>query len=137
MAAEEPPTTPQAGGSDSSAEDRMSILQRRLAEIQGRSADAPSATPEPNAAGETQVELPAQGTPELVAGQPEGAGTAEATGAAVIATDLGSTAPDAGTPEASAAAVTAQHVPDSVTVDGSDVSAPQARAMAHYGAPES
>ena len=136
MAAEETPTTPQAGGSDSSAEDRMTILQRRLAEIQGKSADAPSTTPEPNAAGETQVELPAQGTPDLAAGQPEDAGTAEATGAAVIATDLGSIAPDAGTPEAVAAATTAQNVPDAVTVDGSDVSAPQARAIAHYGAPE-
>ncbi|MCI1187543.1 DUF349 domain-containing protein [Hymenobacter sp. DH14] len=136
MAAEETPTTPQAGGPDSSAEDRMTILQRRLAEIQGRSADAPSATPAPNAAGETQVELPAQGTPDLAAGQPEGAGTAEATGASVIATDLGPTAPDAGTPEAAAAATTAQNVPDSVTVDGSDISAPQARALAHYGAPE-
>ena len=136
MAAEETPTTPQAGGPDSSADDRMTILQRRLAEIQGQSADAPSTTPEPNAAGETQVELPAQGTPELVAGQPEGAGTAEATGAAVIATDLGSLTPDAGTPEAAAAATTAQNVPDAVTVDGHDVSAPQARALAHYGAPE-
>ena len=138
MAAEETPTTPLAGGPDSSAEDRMTILQRRLAEIQDRSADdtAPSATPEPNAAGETQVELPVQGTPDLVAGQPEGAGTAEATGAAVIATDLGSIAPDAGTPEAAAAAVTAHSVPDSVTVDGHDISAPQARALAHYGAPE-
>ena len=137
MAAEETPTTPQAGGTDSSAEDRMTILQRRLAEIQDRPADAetPSATPEPNAAGETQVELPAQGTPELAAGQSDGAGTAEAPGAAVISTDLGSMAPDAGTPEAAAAATTAQNVPDSVTVDGSDVSAPQARALAHYGAP--
>jgi hypothetical protein len=139
MAAEENPTTPQAGGSDSSAEDRMTILQRRLAEIEGRSADsaaapvAPSASPEPNAAGETQVELPGQGTPHLPTGQPEGAGTAEASAADVIATDLGSTAPDADTPEAAAAAETAQHVPDSVTVDGSDMSAPQARAMAHYG----
>ena len=138
MAAEETPTTPQAGGPESSAEDRMTILQRRLAEIQGHSDDepAPSATPEPNSAGETQVELPAQGTPELAAGQPDGAGTAEATGAAVVATDLGSIAPDAGTPEAAAAAVTAHNVPDSVTVDGRDVSAPQARALAHYGAPE-
>ena len=140
MAAEETPTTPQAGGPDSSAEDRMSILQRRLAEIQNRSGEAaaPSATPEPNAAGETQVELPAQGTPELPAGQPDGAGTAEAPAEAVIATDLGPTAPAAGTPEATASATTAQQVPDAVTVDGHDVSAPQARAMAHYGvdAPE-
>ena len=137
MAAEETPTTPQAGGPDSSAEDRMTILQRRLAEIQGRPDDeeAPSATPVPNAAGETQVELPTQGTPDLAAGQPEGAGTAEAPGAAVVATGLGLIAPDAGTPEAAAAAVTAHHVSDAVTVDGHDVSAPQARALAHYGAP--
>ena len=138
MAAEETPTTPQACGPDSSAEDRMTILQRRLAEIQGRPGDelAPSATSAPKAAGETQVELPAQGTPALATGQPVGAGTAEAPAAAVIATDLGTTAPDAGTPEAAAAAVSAQNVPDSVTLDGSDMSAPQARALAHYGAPE-
>ena len=118
----------------------MTILQRRLAEIEGKPAPAdsaadaaPSATLTPNAAGETQVELPAQGTPDLVARQPEGAGTAEASAAAVIATELGNTAPDPGTPEAAAAAETAHHVPDSVTVDGSDVSAPQARAIAHYG----
>ncbi|GAB2870320.1 DUF349 domain-containing protein [Hymenobacter ruber] len=139
MAAEENPTAPLAGGSDPAAEDRMTILQRRLAEIQSKSAPAdsaaaaPSATPTPNAAGETQVELPAQGTPDLAAGQPDGAGTAEAPAAAVIATDLGSAAPAPGTPEAAAAAETAQHVPDSVTVDGSDISAPQARAVAHYG----
>ena len=142
MAAEENPTAPLAGGTDPSAEDRMTILQRRLAEIQSRSGQSPStasepvapaSTPEPNAAGETQVELPAQSTPELPASQLEGAGTAEASAAAVITTDLGNTAPDAGTPEAAAAAETAQHVPDSVTVDGSDVSAPAARAAAHYG----
>jgi hypothetical protein len=143
MAAEENPTAPQAGGTDPSAEDRMTILQRRLAEIQSRSGQptspapepvAPASTPEPNAAGESQVELPAQGTPALPANQPEGAGTAEAPADAVIATDLGTTAPDAGTPEAVAAAETAQHVPNSVTVDGTDVSAPAARAIAHYGA---
>ncbi|GAB3846624.1 hypothetical protein GCM10028822_06920 [Hymenobacter terrigena] len=141
MAAEENPTAPLAGGNDPASEDRMTILQRRLAEIQSKSASAapaadvaaPSATPTPNAAGETQVELSAQGTPDLAAGQPDGAGTAEAPAAAVIATDLGPTAPAPGTPEAVAAAETAQHVPDSVTVDGSDVSAPQARAIAHYG----
>ena len=116
----------------------MSILQRRLAEIQAPAADAPapSITAEPNAGGETQVELTAQGTPELAAGQPAGAGTAEAPAAAVMAADLGHLVPDAGSPEAAAAAVTAQSVPDSVTVDGHDVSAPQARALAHYGAPE-
>ena len=127
MAAEENPTAPQAGGADLSAEDRMTILQRRLAEIQGDGATpAPAATP-----GDTQTELPAQGTPELSASEPDGAGTAEAP--AEVAPTLLS-APDAGTPEASAAEETAQHVPDAVTVDGHDMSAPQARALAHYGA---
>jgi hypothetical protein len=142
MAAEENPTAPLAGGSDPAAEDRMTILQRRLAEIQNRSSAqpapaepvAPAATPTPNAAGESQVELPAQGTPALAAGQPEGAGTAEAPAAAVIATDLGSTAAAPGTPEAAASAETATHVSDAVTVDGSDTSAPAARALEHYGA---
>ena len=132
MAAEENPTTPPAGGNELSAEDRMTILQRRLAEIQNRAADAPASTPSPESG--AQIELPAQGTPELPANQPAGAGTAEPTGAAVMATDLGTAAPDAGTPEAASAAETAQHVPDSVTVDGSDISASQARALAHYGA---
>ena len=119
----------------------MTILQRRLAEIQNRSGQpapaepaAPAATPTPNAAGESQVELPAQSTPALAAGQPEGAGTAEAPAAAVIATDLGSTAAAPGTPEAAASAETATHVSDAVTVDGSDTSAPAARALEHYGA---
>ncbi|MFD2717776.1 DUF349 domain-containing protein [Hymenobacter monticola] len=126
MAAEENPTAPQAGGTDASAEDRMTILQRRLAEIQGRSGG--SASP-----GESQTELPAQGTPELPASQPAGAGTAEAPADAPAAAAPAS-APAPGTPEATAAGETAQHVPDEVTVDGSDMSAPQARAVAHYGA---
>ncbi|MDB5236024.1 MAG: hypothetical protein JWR44_3017, partial [Hymenobacter sp.] len=117
MAAEETPNAPLDGGTDQSAEDRMTILQRRLAEIQGKPA------PESGA----QVELPVQGAPALPTDEAEGAGTAE------VHADTATTAPDAGSPEASAAAETAQHVPDEVTVDGHDVSAPQARAMAHYG----
>ena len=130
MAAEENPTTPPVGGNESNGEDRMTILQQRLAEIQGRSAGSAAITPSPESG--AQIELPAQGTPELPADQPAGAGTAEATGAAVIATDLGLNAADSGTPEAAAAAETAQHVPDAVTTDGQDMSAPQARALAHY-----
>ncbi|GAA3962392.1 DUF349 domain-containing protein [Hymenobacter antarcticus] len=126
MAAEENPTAPLAGGPDPVAEDRMTILQRRLAEIQGKT-DEPVPAP---AAAEAPIELPAQGTPELPADQPVGAGTAEAP--AEEATS--SLSPDAGTPEAAAAAETAQHVPDAVTVDGHDMSAPEARAVAHYGA---
>ena len=137
MAAEETPNAPLAGGADPAGEDRMTILQRRLAEIQGNAvpaaANAPSDTATPNAAGESQVEMPVQGTPALPTGQPEGAGTAEASGAAVMATDLGVNAPTPGTPEAAAAAETSQHVPDKVTVNGHDVSAPLARAVAHYG----
>lgn len=129
----------------------MTILQRRLAEIQSKTGDAPAA-PEPTAnpasasevPGSTQTELPAQGTPPLPEGQPAGAGTAEpipvpadaAVETAVIPAAAEAsvpTAPAANTPEAAAAAETAQHVPDSVTVDGSDMSAPQARAISHYG----
>jgi len=119
MAAEDTPTTPNPGGTDASAEDRMTILQRRLAEIQSKSAPAEQA----------QVEMPAQSTPALPAQEPAGAGTAEAPAAEVVA----HVAPDAATPEAAAAAETAQHVPDAVTTDGHDISAPQARAEAHYG----
>ena len=94
----------------------MTILQRRLAEIQGTVAqsDAP-------------VELSAQGAPALPADQPAGAGTAEAPAVSAELT------PDAGTPEAAAAAETAQHVPVALTVDGQPISAPEARAVAHYG----
>ena len=63
MAAEENPTAPLAGGTDPAAEDRMTILQRRLAEIQGQSTPAESVSPESGA----QIELPAQGTPEAAA----------------------------------------------------------------------
>ncbi|MDO7851818.1 DUF349 domain-containing protein [Hymenobacter convexus] len=129
MAAEENPTAPQAGGANESAEDRMTILQRRLAEIQSRSGQAVA----PAAPAEGQTELPAQGTPALPGNEPEGAGTAEAPAEAPAAPAPGS-APAPGTPEAQAAEETAHHVPDEVTVDGHDMSAPQARAVAHYGA---
>ena len=124
MAAEENPTAPLAGGTDPAAEDRMTILQRRLAEIQGKRLPrrAGEATPE------AQVELPAQGTPALPAGQPAGAGTAEAP--CRVANRPAHAR--AGSPEAAAAAETAQHVPDAVT-ERHRVSAPQARALAHYG----
>lgn len=117
----------------------MTILERRLAEIQAKAGSEPAArveTDNPASAsetpGSTQTEMPAQGTPPLPAGQPEGAGTAEPVPAPADAAPV-ATAPAPNTPEAAAAAETAQHVPDSVTVDGSDMSAPQARAVAHYG----
>ncbi|MCC3152971.1 DUF349 domain-containing protein [Hymenobacter sp. BT770] len=129
MATEEIPTAPLAGGTDPAADDRMTILQRRLAEIQG--------TPEPatpaSADGAAQVEMPPQGTPELPADQPVGAGTAEPLAEIPATASEAALAPEAGTPEAAAAAETAHHVPDSVTVNGHDVSAPLARAVNHYG----
>jgi hypothetical protein len=149
MSAEQNPTVPTPGDKEPAAEDRMTILERRLAEIQAKSGQpaatpAPASAPTPAApaaeveappvavADAAPVELPAQGTEPLPAGQPEGAGTAEHVVQAPEAA-ASTTAPDAGTPEAAAAAETAQHVPDEVTVDGSDMSAPQARAVSHYG----
>ena len=88
-----PQQAPQPGGPQPGGDDRMGILERRLAEIQAQNERADPAAP---------------------AG-PEPA------------------RPAAGTPEAAAAAETAHHVPDEVTVDGADKSAPQARAEAHYG----
>ena len=145
--------TPQVGNTEP-AEDRMSIIERRLAEIQGKAspaaaeaAPAASAATDTAAAGSTQVEMPGQGTEPRPATEPAGAGTAEHTAEAtpeltvpapapadaMDQPEASSLAPDAGTPEAAAAAETAHHVPDAVTVDGHDMSAPQARATAHYG----
>ena len=128
MAAEENPTAPHAGAPDASAEDRITILQGRLAEIQPPAAPAPD--PDLLAAG-APVELPAQGTPELPVSQP--AGAVEAPAEVEPAAPVRATAPAPESPEAAAAAETALHVPDAVTVDGHDMSAPQARALAHYG----
>ncbi|HEX8657099.1 MAG TPA: DUF349 domain-containing protein, partial [Hymenobacter sp.] len=123
MAAEENPTAPLANGADSSAEDQMTILQRRLAEIQSNSDQSA-----PPAAASTE------GQPELPADQPVGAGTAEPIAEAHTAAAIGETGPDAGTPEAHAAAETAQHVAAGITAEGHNLSAPQARALSHYGA---
>ena len=132
MAAEEIPTAPLAGGTDPAADDRMTILQRRLAEIQGATAYA-----EPTMAAQTDasapVEMPPQGTPDLPSDQPVGAGTAEPAAQVDASNTENGLAPDANTPEAGAAAETAHHVPDFVTVDGHEMSAPLARAVTHYG----
>jgi hypothetical protein len=137
MSAEQNPTAPNVGGNEPSAEDRMTILERRLAEIQSKSAaatpQAPAEAAAPAASGAPQAELPAQGTEPLPADQPAGAGTAEALPEVSLSADDISAAPPVDSPEAAAAAETAQHVPDEVTVDGTDMSAPQARAITHYG----
>ncbi|GAA4356933.1 hypothetical protein GCM10023185_21280 [Hymenobacter saemangeumensis] len=136
MSAEQNPTAPNPGGNAPGPEDRMTILERRLAEIQAKSgaqpepvAPAPAAEP----AGETQLEMPVQGTPALPAEEPAGAGTAEAPANGPAATGTHSVAPPADSPEAAAAAQSAQHLPDAVAPADGDLSAPQARAIAHYG----
>ena len=147
MSADQNPTTAPAGTPEP-AEDRMTVLERRLAEIQARSGQPAPASPPPasapvaptGAADAGPIELAGQGTEPLPADQPAGAGTAEHTAEAhaqlvpdAPLAPIATAAPDAGTPEAAAAAETAHHVPDAVTVDGHDMSAPQARAVAHYG----
>ncbi|MGI4886150.1 MAG: DUF349 domain-containing protein [Janthinobacterium lividum] len=59
MSTEQPPQAPQSGGPQPGGEDRMSILERRLAEIQAQTA-APAPEPAPSGA-------PAPGTPEAAA----------------------------------------------------------------------
>lgn len=110
----------------------MTILQRRLAEIQGTPASTDAAVPAADA-DQGQVELPTQGTPELPADQPLGAGTAEPVAEPAVAAAHGAFAPEPGTPEASAAIESSHHVANPATVDGHEVSASQARALAHYG----
>ena len=133
MAAEENPTTPPTGGNEPSAEDRMTILQRRLAEIQSRSGDEPAATAAPAAMPSpesgAQVELPAQGAPMLPSDQPAGAGTAEPAGAAVMATEQEASGSDQVSSHAAAVAESAQYVPDSTAPDGQNMSASQQAAL--------
>ena len=104
----------------------MTILERRLAEIQGSAAPAAPSDSKPPV--EDTIELPVHGTPNQSADQPAGLGTVEPVVAAPVAL-----VPDAGTPEAAAAIETSHHVSSEVSPEGHEVSAPQARATAHYG----
>ena len=135
MAAEETPTTPQTGGIESSAEDRMTILQRRLAEIQGRTEETPAPAPAtPHAVDQgAPVELPAQETPVLPAEQPPGAATAEAPAAHGLASEQGSATSKADITEAAAATEAAQHVAEAVSPADSEAAVPQAWFPAHDG----
>jgi hypothetical protein len=129
MLPEENPTPDQntsAAGAPE-ATDRMSVLEARLAEIrakQGASSDAPApTTPEASPAIPAQSETPAE------AAVPPGGGATQ-----VEPDPLRSEpglAEALGTPEATAAAESAQHVPAEVAAE--HFSAPQARAVAHYG----
>ena len=142
MLPEETPTPDQnTSAADAGAPaDRMSVLEARLAEIRAKQgaldAAAPAASPSvpdqsetpaeaavPPGGGETQVEPdPLRSEPGLA----EELGTTPAEPASPSAS-----APAPGTPEASAAAESAQHVPADVAAE--HLSAPQARAVAHYG----
>ena len=123
--------TPHAAGQPTPGSDRQSILEQRLAEIQASqstAAPAPPANPEPGA---TQTELPAQGPAAIPAGENPGAGTAEATPVEVSAQDT--PAHDPASPEVAAAVESARHLPEDMPVTEGLLSAPQARAVAHYG----
>ena len=150
MLPEETPTPAPTTPPGDTPADRMSILEARLAEIrakQGDQGDAPAApaTPEPAA---TPAAPALSDTPAEAAVPPGGGATqteadpllsepglSEATGvpapAPVNVPDLPAAPPAPGAPEAAAAAETAQHVPTEVAAE--NFSAPQARAVAHYG----
>ena len=136
------PTQPDAAGAPPAA-DRMSILEARLAEIRAKQAgdqpaapDLPAATPAaptlsdtpaeaavPPGGGATQTEIdPLRGEPGLA--EAVGVPTPPPLNAAPVSDPLAA-------PEAAAAAETAQHVPADVAAE--QLSAPQARAVAHYG----
>lgn len=140
MLPEETPTPDQ--NTPANPADRMSVLEARLAEIRAQqgpdSAEpAPAATPSPAlpaqsetpaeaavppGGGETQVE------PDPLRSEP---GLAEALAQPTPATEAPADAEAPATPEATAAAETAQHVPAEVAAE--HLSAPAARAVAHYG----
>jgi hypothetical protein len=120
--------TPNTAGQPASGNDRMSILEQRLAEIQAKQNAAGTPAPAPGA---TQTELPAQGPAAVPAGENPGAGTAEATPVEVSQQATPAHAPDS--PEVAAAVESARHLPADMPETEALLSAPQARAVAHYG----
>ena len=130
MLPEETPTPAQ----DTPA-DRMSVLEARLAEIRAQQSGAAPAPTEAPAAVPALSDTPAE------AAVPPGGGATQTEADPLrsepgLAEALGlptpTTAPDElAAPEAAAAAETAQHVPAEVAAE--QLSAPQARAVAHYG----
>ncbi len=116
---------------DTSAPDRMSVLEARLAEIRARqgAAEAAPAAPTATPAAPAFSETPAE------AAVPPGGGATQTEADPLrsepgLAEALAPTAAPA-TPEAAAAAESAQHVPAEVAAE--HLSAPAARAVAHYG----
>ena len=151
MLPEETPTPASSSPAEENPADRMSILEARLAEIRAKQGAAPAdaTTPEPAAA--TPAAPALSDTPAEAAVPPGGGATqteadpllsepglSEATGVPAptpVNTPDATVAPEpvfpTATPEAAAAAETAQHVPTEVAAE--NLSAPQARAVAHYG----
>jgi hypothetical protein len=118
----------------------MSVLEARLAEIRAKQDASDAATPAASPAMPAQSETPAEAAvppgggetqvePDPLRSEP---GLAEELGSAPSepASPSSSTSTPS-TPEASAAAESAQHVPTDVANE--HFSAPQARAVAHYG----
>jgi hypothetical protein len=142
MLPEETPTPDQntsAAGAPA-PDDRMSVLEARLAEIRAKQDASDAATPAASPAMPAQSETPAEAAvppgggetqvePDPLRSEP---GLAEELGSAPSepASPSSSTSTPS-TPEASAAAESAQHVPTDVANE--HFSAPQARAVAHYG----
>ena len=121
MLPEEKPTPAQ----DTPA-DRMSVLEARLAEIRAQQGDAPTTPAEATSAAPALSDTPAE------AAVPPGGGATQ-TEVDPLRSEPGLVeALSAGaSPEAAAAAETAQHVPAEVAAE--HLSAPAARAVAHYG----
>ncbi|MGI4761617.1 MAG: DUF349 domain-containing protein [Janthinobacterium lividum] len=144
MLPEETPTpdqnTPAAGAPAST--DRMSVLEARLAEIRAQQgSDSPESVPTPSPALPAQSETPAEAAvppgggatqvePDPLRSEP-GLAQELAQPAPAPATEAPADAETTATPEAAAAAETAQHVPAEVAAE--HLSAPAARAVAHYG----
>ncbi|WP_151088529.1 DUF349 domain-containing protein [Hymenobacter baengnokdamensis] len=122
------PTTPADQGATPA--DRLSIIEARLAEIRAKQAAAPaeSATPAAPALSDTPpaAAVPPGGGATQTEADPllSEPGLAQELGATTVPTPLPAT------PEAAAAAKTAHHVPAEAA---EELSAPQARAVAHYG----
>ncbi|MGI4822594.1 MAG: DUF349 domain-containing protein [Janthinobacterium lividum] len=149
MLPEETPTPDQSTPNEANPADRMSILEARLAEIRAQQGDAEpetlsaaSTTPASTSAAPALSDTPAEAAvppgggatqtePDPLLSEP---GLSEATGVPAPET-VNAPAPtpsDAlAAPEAAAATETAQHVPAEVSEQ--HLSAPQARAVMHYG----
>jgi len=140
MLPEETPTPDQT--TPANPADRMSVLEARLAEIRAQQgSDSPTPVPAttPSPALPADSETPAEAAvppgggatqvePDPLRSEP---GLAQELAQPAPATEAPADAQTPATPEATAAAETAQHVPAEVAAE--HLSAPAARAVAHYG----